>query len=323
MPNKLNTKKLKVAVVGVGYLGRIHAKIYNSMDEVELIGVVDSKQSTAKEIAAQLGCQWHTSVQPILDLVDAVSIVVPTSLHQEVAQPFLAKGIHTLLEKPIAQTVEMSQEIVDLAQKSGAILQIGHLERFNAGVMKLAELAHNPRFIEVHRLGKFVQRATDVDVVTDLMIHDIDIVLSLVDSELKHISASGTAVITAHVDIANARLEFANGAVANVTASRVSDNQFRRIRVFAERSYFGLNFADQQLQQVHLAEIEDNEKFPQLVHTDIAVKAQQPLNAELADFIDCIKTGRRPLINGEDGLAAVAISEQVKARIHQSISANL
>ena len=310
--------KIRVAVVGVGYLGKIHAKIYAGMENVDLVGVVDTDQDAAQSVAEEFGTRSFEDSRGLLDKVDAVSIVVPTSLHREVAEPFLKQGVHMLLEKPIAPSVEESQVIVDLARENGAILQIGHLERFNAGVMKLAELADKPRFIEVHRLGKFVERATDVDVVTDLMIHDIDIVLSLVDAELVNVSATGTRVITDHVDIANARLEFANGTVANVTASRVSRNQFRRIRVFSENSYLGLNFADQQLEQVMPGEIEEGQNFPPLIHQDIEVTPQLPLNAELAHFVECVKTGATPLVSGEDGLVAVSVSEIVKQKIHSS-----
>ncbi len=312
-------KPIRVAVVGVGYLGRIHAKIYHAMDNVELVAVVDTDCATAHSIAEQYHCQALTSTAGLESQIDAVSIAVPTSLHLTVARPFLQAGVDMLLEKPVASSVAQSSEIVELARKNRAILQTGHLERFNAGVMKLAELATNPRFIEVHRLGKFVERATDVDVVTDLMIHDIDIVLSLIDAELTDISATGTQVITEHVDIANARLEFANGAVANVTASRVSRNQFRRIRVFSHDMYLGLNFSDQQIEEVRPGNIESGNKFPELIHRNIEVTPQLPLNAELAHFIDCVVHKKPPLVSGEDGLLAVKVAEQVRTRIAQSM----
>ena len=322
--NSVTAPQVNVAVVGVGYLGRIHAKIYHNMPQVNLVAVVDTDSNAANNIAKEYGCLALGSIDQLLTdegptRIDAVSIVVPTSLHLAVAKPFLQKGIHMLLEKPVAPSVEESAEIVRLADEHKAILQIGHLERFNAGVMKLAELCAEPRFIEVHRLGKFVERATDVDVVTDLMIHDIDIVLSLVPSPLKTISATGTNVITDHVDIANARLEFENGAVANVTASRVSRNQFRRIRVFSKDHYLGLNFADQQLEQVRTGARKDDSQFPELIDEKIQVEPQLPLNAELAHFIDCIQFKRRPLVAGEDGLTAVKIASRVKKAIDKSM----
>ncbi len=318
------TKPVNVAVIGVGYLGRIHAKIYNNIPEVNLIAVVDTDRAAAEEIGGQYNCDSLGSVGELLDnnlgqSIDAVSVVVPTSSHLSASRPFLERGIHMLLEKPVAPTVAESKEIVALAQDHNAILQIGHLERFNAGVMKLAEMASNPRFIEVHRLGKFVERATDVDVVTDLMIHDIDIVLSLVPSTLESVSATGTKVITDHVDIANARLEFANGAVANVTASRVSRNQFRRIRVFSKDHYLGLNFADQQLEEVKTRSGDSNASFPELVDQKIEVQPQLPLNAELSHFIHCVQNNLAPLVDGNAGLTAVEVAEHVKQKITQSM----
>lgn len=314
------SKPIRVAVVGVGYLGNIHAKIYDNMDNVELVAVVDTDQSVATSVADKHHCRALTDTCGLASQIDAVSIAVPTSLHLQVCRPFLNAGIHTLLEKPIASGVAESTEIVELARENQAILQIGHLERFNAGIMKLAELASNPRFIEVHRLGTFVDRATDVDVVTDLMIHDIDIVLSLIGSPLTNISATGTQVVTEHVDIANTRLEFANGAVANVTASRVSRSQFRRIRVFSHEMYLGLNFTDQQIEEVKPGKIKSGGKFPELVHRNIEVVPQLPLNAELAHFIYCVSHNTQPLVSGEEGLRAVTVAQRVREQIARSMS---
>ena len=312
------TGPLKVAVVGVGYLGKIHAKIYHDMPDVELVAVVDSDVKTAEAIARQYGCGALHSAAQLAGRVDAASVAVPTSVHLPVAEALLKNGIHIMLEKPVAPTVEESRAIVKLAAEQRAILQIGHLERFNAGVMKLAELADNPRFIEVHRLGAFVERGTDVDVVADLMIHDIDIVLSLVRAELKSVSATGTRVVTEHVDIANARLEFDNGAVANVTASRVSRNRFRRIRVFSGDGYLGLNFTDQQLDYTYPEKVGDG-RFPKLVEQRVEVEPQLPLNAELAHFVECVRHKRKPLVTGEDGLLAVQVAQQVRRKIAESI----
>ena len=317
---------LKVAVVGVGYLGKIHAEIYRGMANVDLVAVVDTDRQTADAIAGQNGCDAFDSVEQLVaqlgGRVDAASIVVPTSQHLPVARVLLQNGIHVMLEKPIAPSVEESREIVELAAENRVILQIGHLERFNAGVMKLAELADAPRFIEVHRLGAFVERGTDVDVVADLMIHDIDIVLSLVPAELKNVAAVGARVITEHVDIANARLEFDNGAVANVTASRVSRNQFRRIRVFSRDAYLGLNFTDQQLDYVYPGEVSGDSRFPPLIERRVEVEPQLPLNAELAHFVECVQHNRRPLVAGEDGLIAVRVAQQVRRKISESMDSN-
>lgn len=315
------TVKSKVAVVGVGYLGKIHAKIYDAMPNVDLVAVIDTNKQQAVNVAQEFQCQALSDFNDLPDDIDAVSVVVPTSFHYAVASVLMERGIHMLLEKPIAPTVEESEKLVQLAANNQIILQIGHLERFNAGVMKLAELAGSPRFIEVHRLSEFVVRATDVDVVTDLMIHDIDIVLSLMQSPLVNVAANGTRVITDHVDIANARLEFQNGAVANVTASRVSRAQMRRIRVFSDQHYLGLNFATQQLEEVTLGDKRPESAFKQLVQRDVDVVPQLPLNAELAHFIDCVQRNKTPLVTGENGLNAVKVAQQVKNCIEQSMLA--
>ncbi len=309
------TAPLRVGVVGVGYLGSIHAAIYAAMDDVELVGVADIDAEVARSVAGRHGCRACTDAMQLVDEVDAVSVAVPTSAHREVAEAFLRKGVHTLLEKPMASTVAEAASILAVADDSGAILQIGHLERFNAGVMALAELVDEPVFIEVHRLGTFVERATDVDVVTDLMIHDIDIVLLLVNAELSRISAVGSPVITEHIDIANARLEFANGTVANVTASRVSTKKFRRIRVFSRHSYQALDFSAQQIEVVRTGEREGN-KYPQLITEQHRVTPKPPLDAELEHFVQTVRRGGVPLVTGRDGIEALTVAEQVKETIH-------
>lgn len=309
---------LKIGVVGVGYLGRIHAKIYAAMPEVELVGVVDTDQTVAEAIANEHGCAAYTDPDALVGKVDAVSIVVPTSLHLEVVMPYIESGTHILMEKPIAPTVSEAEQVVNAANKAGVMFLVGHLERFNAGIMEISDRVDDPRFIEVHRLGTFVERATDVDVITDLMIHDIDIVLSLIDSEIKYLSAVGTPVITDHVDIANARLEFANGAVANVTASRISTKRFRRIRMFDKQSYLGLNYVDQQLDIVTKKEKQKGENFPSLIEQQLEIEPQLPLNAELAHFVEIITNGGEPLISGEAGLRALRVAEQVKTKIAES-----
>jgi len=304
-------KPLRVGVIGVGYLGRIHARIYAGMPDVELIAVVDTDANTARDIADELGCEAASDASALIGRVDAVSVVVPTSSHEAVARPYLDDGIHVMLEKPIAVSVEQGRRIIDSAANSGAILQIGHLERFNSGFKVLAEKVHSPRFIEVHRLGAFVERATDVDVVTDLMIHDIDLVLHLVPSQLRSVTAVGTAVITQQVDIANARLEFCNGAVANITASRVSDKRFRRIRVFGDGGYHALDFINQRIDIIKPGIAKEGVQFPPLIRESLQVEAAKPLDAELAHFIQTIRSVGQPAVDGEQGLAALAVVERV------------
>lgn len=310
------SNRLRVGVIGTGYLGKFHARIYNDMPDVDLVGIVDIDEAAAKAVASDCGnCPTYTDSKELLDKVDAVSIVVPTEHHLQVSRPFLEKGIHMLLEKPVAPSYQESLEIIELAEKSGATLQIGHLERYNAGVMALAERVTAPRFIEVHRLGPFVARATDVDVVTDLMIHDIDIVLALVGSPISHLSAMGTPVITNHVDIANTRIEFENGAVANVSASRVSNKKFRRIRVFERDHYYGLDYADQCLDVVTAQHIDKNQQWPEIVTEKIEIEPRLPLNAELEDFINNIRTGNTPLVTGRVGLEALRVALLVKEKM--------
>lgn len=306
---------MRVGVVGVGYLGKFHAKIYAQMSDVELVGVVDTDPARAAEIARSHGCSPFTDPKDLLDKVDAVSIVVPTVYHAAVARPFLERGIHMLMEKPITPGVEEAAALVRLAEQKGVVFQVGHIERFNAGIMELARRVDAPRFIEVHRLGTFVDRATDVDVVTDLMIHDIDIVLSLVKSPIRNIAADGVPVITDQVDIANARIEFDNGAVANVTASRVSNKKLRRIRVFGKEHYYGLDYIEQKLEIVRAMPDPDGGKWPKIVTETVAVTPQQPLDTELAHFVRAVRTGERPLVDGRVGLEALRVALLVKEKI--------
>lgn len=308
------SKRLAIGVVGVGYLGRFHALIHARRPDVDLVGVVDTDAVTARAVADEAGCEAFSESGQLLDRVDAVSIVVPTTAHLEVARPFLERGVHVLLEKPIASSVAEGAEIVAAADRAGVILQIGHLERFNAGVMALADSIQSPRFIEAHRMSPFVARATDVDVISDLMIHDIDIVLSLVNADIAHISAAGTAVLTDHIDIANARIEFSNGAVANVIASRVSREKLRRIRVFEHHRYQSLDFIDQRLDIAYPQEKAGTE-WPEIVTERLAIEPVKPLDAEIDAFIASVHSGEPPLVGGQVGLRALEVALQVKDKI--------
>jgi predicted dehydrogenase len=310
--------RLNVGVVGVGYLGRFHALIHSRHPRVNLVGVVDTNPEQAHKVAEEAGCVAFESLDALLPQVDAVSIVVPTSLHLDVARPFLEAGKHVLLEKPIAATIEQGREIVRLAEQAGVILQIGHLERFNAGVMALAERIKQPRFIEAHRMSPFVARATDVDVVSDLMIHDIDIILALVNADIAQISAIGSSVLTDHIDIANARLEFSNGAVANVIASRVSRDKMRRIRVFEHHRYQALDFNDQTLDEVY-PQPREGQEWPEIVQERLQIEPVKPLDAEIDAFVQCVQTGRPPLVGGRTGLEALEVAIAVREKIEASM----
>ncbi len=304
-------EQLRVAVIGVGYLGRFHALIYSHLPQVRLVGVVDADAARASAVAKEAGCAAFTDLAAIIDQVDAVSVVVPTTAHLAVAEPLLSRGIHLLLEKPIAATRGEGERIVALADQAGAILQIGHLERFNAGVMALAEHIDRPRFVETQRLGEFVERATDVDVVSDLMIHDLDIILSLMGSELRSVSAVGTPVLTDQVDIANARLEFANGAVANAVASRVSDRRIRHIRVFQEHKYLSLDFIAQTI-DIAYPRLVPGASRPEIVRERIQVEPVKPLDREIEAFVGCVREGCRPLVDGRVGLEALDLALRVR-----------
>jgi predicted dehydrogenase len=307
------SKKTRVGVVGVGYLGQIHAKIYHQMENVELVALADTKIESVSEIAKLYGCKATDNYLDLLDIVDAVSIVVPTSLHFDVAQPFLEAGIATLLEKPIAATVDEAVKLVDLAAQNDAPFLIGHLERYNPALRAVASKVTDPKYIEVHRLGTFVERATDVVVITDLMIHDLDLVLSLVDEEVEDVQAIGASVITDHIDLANVRLSFPGGAVANITASRVSNKRFRRFRVFGPEGYYGINLMDQELDIVTKGELPEGETFPGLDVEHVTFDSEQPLQVELAHFVDVANGNSMPLVTGLQGLRALELANQIQA----------
>ena len=312
------TEKTKVGVVGVGYLGQIHAKIYSQMENVELVMLADTDQARVSALAQQYGCKATTNPMDMLDHVDAVSIVVPTSLHFDVAQPFLEAGIATLIEKPIAATVDEARKLVELAAQNDAPFLVGHLERYNPALRAVADEVADPRYIEVHRLGTFVERATDVDVITDLMIHDLDLVLSLVDEEPIDVQAIGSSVVTSHIDLANVRLAFPSGAVANITASRVANKRFRRFRVFGPEGYYGINLMDQELDIVTKGMAPADGKFPELVVEHKKFANEQPLQVELAHFIDVARRQSMPMVTGLQGLRALQLAEQIQAILRES-----
>lgn len=312
------SKKLKVGVVGVGYLGQIHARIYAEMPEVELVAVSDTNQENAEKVASQYNCQAFTDFRKMVGMVDAVNIVVPTSVHFDVAQPFLEADTPTLIEKPIAATVQEARRLVEISSQNETPLLIGHLERYNPAWEELYRHVTNPKFIEVHRLGTFVERATDVDVITDLMIHDLDLTLALVDEEVVQVDAIGSKVLTDHVDIANVRLQFASGVVANITASRVSNKRVRRFRVFGPEGYLGADLADQNVEIVSPDGPQTESGFPTMQTKSMVLDQQQPLQRELAHFVDVAKGNAVPLVSGWQGLQALELAEKVQRRILES-----
>jgi predicted dehydrogenase len=304
---------VRVAVVGVGYLGRHHARILATLPEVELVAVVDINQTRAAEVAAASGTRAVTDYREILGLVDAVTLAVPTELHREIALPFLAAGVHVLVEKPMARSVAEADAMIAAAAKAGAILAVGQTERFNPAVAAARPLLSDPRFIEVHRLGTFPERSLDIDVVFDLMIHDVDIVLSLVKSEVEAIEAVGVPVLTGRVDIANARLKFENGCIANLTASRISRERVRKIRFFQPMAYISIDYAARKLEVWRL--IKGDGPQPAIEGGEVPVENEEPLKRELADFVDAVRTRRAPVVTGGDGRRALALATQIAGKI--------
>ncbi|MCD2452994.1 Gfo/Idh/MocA family oxidoreductase [Methylicorpusculum oleiharenae] len=309
--------KIKCAVVGTGYLGKFHAEKYASLPDCELVAVVDINEAAATAVAEKHGAQALTDYQSLLGQVDAVSIVVPTTLHHAVSKDFLIHGAHVLVEKPITVTVEEADELIALAKQNNKILQIGHLERFNPAVLGL-DKDEKPLFIESHRLSPFNPRANDVSVVLDLMIHDIDIILALVDSDLERIDASGTAVLTKDIDIANARLVFKSGCVANVTASRISMKMERKMRLFRPSSYISVDFQNRVLTKYKTGDKEMFPGIPEIVNEESVFENGDALMEEIKHFVHCIQTGDNPIVSGEAGRRALATALEISKLLTQA-----
>ncbi len=313
------SKLLKVAVVGVGHLGKWHADKYAASDACELVAVVDTNLDNAREIADKHGATAYSDYREIIPLVDAVSLVVPTSLHYKIAREFLEAGIHCLVEKPITETVAEASELIELARSRELVLQVGHIERFNSVMIGIEQQVKQPLFLESTRLAPFSLRATDVSVILDLMIHDIDIILDLIDSPVKHISASGISVLSDNIDIANTRIEFENHCVANVTASRISRKRERKLRIFQREAYLSADFQEKIVAVARKGITNNPEGFKDVDYEEFHFEDNDALNLEVLDFIDAIQQRRRPLVNGEDGRraleTAISITQQIKERI--------
>jgi len=300
---------VRIAVVGVGHLGRHHARILSTLPGATLVAVVDTNRQRAEEIAAANGTRASVDPGEIIGQVDAVTIAVPTEAHTHIAMPFLFAGIPALVEKPIARTLNEADAMIRMAASKGIALAVGHTERFNPAVAAARPLLTDPRFIEVHRLGTFPERSLDIDVVFDLMIHDLDLVLSLVASDVDSIEAVGVPVLTDRVDIANARLRFANGCIANLTASRISRERVRKIRFFQPATYLSIDYASQKVEHWRLTK--DGSPTPAIHGGELEVVNEEPLKRELADFVDAVVNRRQPSVTGEDGRRALALAQQI------------
>jgi predicted dehydrogenase len=304
---------LRVAVIGVGHLGRHHARILSSLPGVELVAVVDTNRARADEIAAAHATRAAYDARDVARRVDAVTIAVPTEAHRDIALPFLQAGTAVLVEKPMARSLAEADAMIAASAKADATLAVGHTERFNPAVAAARPLVRDPRFIEVHRLGTFPERSLDIDVVFDLMIHDLDVVLSLVESEVESIDAVGVPVLTGRVDIANARLRFANGCIANLTASRISRDRVRKIRFFQPAAYLSIDYAAQKVEIYRLEKAAG--PVPSIQGGDLQVASEEPLKRELADFVDAVVSRRAPTVTGGEGRRALAVAQQITEKI--------
>lgn len=300
--------KLRVGVVGTGHLGSIHARIYKGLPHCTLAAVCDVDKGRLRQISAELGVAGYVDYREIFDKVDAVSVATPTRLHHRVALDFLKRNIHALVEKPFTLNLREADSLIRLANKSRLILQVGHIERFNSAFAATQKLIKNPKFIECHRLSPFPHRSLDVGAVLDIMIHDIDIVLGLVRSKIKRIEAVGVNVLTAFEDIANARITFKNGCVANLTASRVSEETMRKIRIFQEDAYISLDYKEASATMYKKSGVTISKE-------SLPIEKEQPLQKELASFIDCVLSRREPLVSGSVAREALSVALTIQSRI--------
>ena len=314
--------EIRVGVIGVGHLGYHHARNYASLPGVSLVGVVDADRMRGEKASGDFGVPWHANVQELLaGGVDAVSVAAPTTAHCPITLDLLKAGVDVLVEKPIAANTAEAREIVAVAARNGRILQVGHIERFNGAVMALAEAVRDPRFIECHRLSPYPSRGHDVSVVLDLMIHDLDIVLALARHDVASIDAVGVAVFSPTEDIANARLRFSSGCVANLTCSRVAPERMRKIRVFEKEAYLSTDYSEQEVLRYRKKPGPVPPGVSPMEHIlidSLPVERGEPLRLELESFIRCVRDRGRPVVAGEDGLAAREIAEQIIAFIRQN-----
>lgn len=310
-------EKVRVGVIGVGYLGQFHAEKYANHPDVELVGVVDADPARASQIAGKTNTHPFPRPEDLLGMVDAVSIVVPTALHHRVAKQFLEHGVHILLEKPITVTLEQADELIVLASHQGLVLQVGHIERFNPAVTAVKALLQSPRYLLAERSAPFTLRCTDVNVVLDLMIHDLDIVTDLAGSQPKEVSAVGASVITREIDAVTARILFRNGSVADVTASRVSDEKKRVLKVFDGDSLYT---ADYQAQKAFLSR-KGSGPAPEFVTSEIPTERRDTLNEEVGSFIRCVRQKARPLVSGVEGRSALALARLITNNIESGVTA--
>lgn len=306
----MKKQKIRIGVIGIGYLGKFHLEKFQKNKDCQLVWLIDKNIKNLKNYKDKYNVS--TNYKEIVNDVDAVSIVTPTVNHYEIARYFIERNKHVLIEKPMTQTVSEAKKLINLAKKHKKTIQIGHLERFNPVIRKVSSLIKNPLFIEVHRLAQFNPRSTDVNVVYDLMIHDIDITTSLVPSKIKKISSFGKSIITNKIDIANARLEFFNGTIANLTASRISQKSERKIRIFEKDKYLSLDFLQPKLKIVEKVKKKSSKLFKTLEYN---YKKTDALNDEIIDFINSIRMNKKPLVDGIQGMEALKLAAAISKKL--------
>ena len=325
-------EKLKIGVIGTGHLGKLHTKMFTEIENCELVGIYDSNSEQAKNVSEEFKVTAVNSIDELLDKVDAVSIAAITSAHYEIAKKCLEKEIHVFVEKPITATIPQAEELVKISNDKKLNLQVGHIERFNPALVSMEKYMLEPKFIQTDRLAQFNPRGTDVAVVLDLMIHDIDIILSLVKSDVKDVQANGVAIVSDTLDIANARIQFENGAVANVTASRISQKKMRKMRIFQQDGYIALDFvtgvaelfrlmpvdSKDSPSYIPLGEIGVGDKKRKLVYEQPKQKEINALKYELQLFINSVLNKEKPIVSGEDGLRALKVAEIIIKEIEKS-----
>jgi predicted dehydrogenase len=308
---------VRVGVIGVGHIGEHHARVYSQLQGVELAGVVDIDQKRREKVAREYKTTAYADYEQIFHKVDAVSVVVPTDLHYPVAKDFLERGVHCLVEKPITLTLEEAEDLLGIARRKNLILQIGHIERFNSAILEAQKYIKEPKFIEAYRLGPYDPRMANIGVVLDLMIHDIDIVLYLVRSPVRSIDAIGGSVLSQNEDIANARINFQNGCVANISASRVSLEKFRKIRIFQKDVYISLDYVRQSL-KIYRKKGKEVKSMKDMMVLRPQLKKTDPLKEELTHFVQCVERGRKPLVSGEHGRDALGVALEILRKIKEN-----
>ena len=324
-PSRLLVRKarpdaVRVGVVGAGYLGGFHAQKYARLPEAQLVAIADVDAARGGVVSAPLDTEFTLNYRDLIGQIEAVSIATPTPLHYPIARDFLEAGVHVLLEKPMTRSVAEAEHLIALAERHGCILQVGHLERFNSAFQIIQRRLRNPMFVEADRLALFNERGLDVDVVLDLMIHDIDIVLHIIGSPLKALRASGIAVLTALPDIASVRMEFTNGAVANLTASRISTKNMRKLRVFQENSYYVADYAERRAYAVYREQEADEEGYPQVSMEEMEIEERDALEEEILSFLKAIRGGPPPAVGGREGKQALAVALEISSQIGSSLS---